>query len=48
MALTSLTGKLKEPMNFTEPKGTGYFRRKISGQLTGSSQYNQKKTLNLL
>ena len=43
VALTSLTGKLKEPMNFTEPKGTGYFRCKISGQLTGSSQYHQKK-----
>ena len=43
MALTSLIRKLKEPMNFTEPKGTVYFRCKISGQLTGSSQYHQKK-----
>jgi len=45
VALTCLTGKLKEPMNYTESKGTGHFRCKISGQLTGSSQYNQKKKL---
>ena len=48
MALTSLTGKLKEPMNFTEPKETGYFRCKISGQLTGSSQYNQRKNFEFI
>ena len=41
VALTSLIRKLKEPMNFTEPKGTVYFRCKISGQLTGSSQYQR-------
>ena len=48
MALTSLIRKLKEPMNFTEPKGTVYFRCKISGQLTGSSQYHQKKNFEFI
>ena len=48
VALTSLIRKLKEPMNFTEPKGTVYFRCKISGQLTGSSQYHQKKNFEFI
>ena len=39
----ALIGKLKEPMNYTEPNGTGYFRCKFLASLQAQVNIIRKK-----